>query len=40
MAIGEGRGKGLDIKKRIGIAKFSVYISSNKFEPCPVTICR
>jgi hypothetical protein len=41
MAIGKGRGKGLDFKKRIGTAKSSsVYESNNKFETCPMTICR
>jgi hypothetical protein len=41
MAIGKGRGNGLDFKKRIGTAKSSsLYKSNNKFEMCPMTICR
>jgi hypothetical protein len=33
MAIGKGRGKGLDFKKRIGIAKSSsVYKSNNNLK--------
>jgi hypothetical protein len=38
MAIWKPRGKRRDVKKRIGIAKFSsAYKSNNKFETCPMT---
>jgi hypothetical protein len=41
MAIEKGCGKGLDFKKGIGIAKSSsAYKSNNKFETCPMMICR
>jgi hypothetical protein len=41
MAMGKYCGRGLDLKKKIGIEKSSyVDKSNNKFETCPMTICR
>jgi hypothetical protein len=40
MAIGKVVEKGLIVKKKKGIAKYSLYKSSNKFDKCLVRICR